>query len=750
MKTKLFLSTLLSFYFCLLSSQVPQGFNYQAFAGNDSGNPLINKDLQVKISILSDTILPVIVWEELHSTIKTTDRGIFSLVVGSGVKQSASTVNSFSDIDWTTQSLYIKTQIYYQGAWKNMGSSRLWAVPYSMVAGDLGGALDKLKVKGQTASMDSALFEVKNNTGQIVFAVYNEGVRVYVNDQAKSAKGGFAIGGFGKDKSNSQRYLFVSADSIRAYINDKTKSAKGGFAIGGFSTTKGTAVQFMNVATDPSGIINPSQNRILWYPLKNAFLTGKVLIESPDSVGTNSFASGYESKAKGQYSQALGYHSIARGDYSTAIGKNALANKINSFAFGDGASANNAESYALGKGAIASGYRSFAFGSAGVDSSGKVTSVARALGDYSFAIGQGAQAIGIGSFAIGLADTAGGGYGHAMGSLTHAMGWYSTAMGFGSGAYGVAATSIGFGCYAPGFSATSVGYFGQAIGDYSTSIGYWTWASGYASLALGYRTTSSGYNSTTLGDSTKASGSYSTAMGYSTKALSYCETAIGSYNNSYIVGSTNSWNTSDRLFVIGNGTGTSAQSNAVTVLKNGCIGLQTVTSPTYALQLPNSSTVAVGSGRAYAWTTYSDSRLKENQLPIAYGLKELMELSPMQYIHHSSIDQSTWVNENSLKTIGLIAQEVYKVIPEAVDVPQNNSTGLWGLNYDKLIPVLVKAIQEQQNQIESTNQENHQLKSQVQSLQEKVEQIETQQKEIDEIKTLVNNLIANQTTKGSN
>ena len=124
-----------------------------------------------------------------------------------------------------------------------------------------------------------------------------------------------------------------------------------------------------------------------------------------------------------------------------------------------------------------------------------------------------------------------------------------------------------------------------------------------------------------------------------------------------------------------------------------------------------------------------------------------MELSPKQYVHHSSIDQSTWGKENIPRTIGLIAQEVYDIIPEAVDVPENSVTGLWGLNYDKLIPVLVKAIQEQQTQIESYKSENDNLKSQVQSLQGKAEQIETQQKEIDELKALVNSLITSQTTQ---
>ncbi|MCX6333605.1 MAG: hypothetical protein NT092_04785, partial [Bacteroidia bacterium] len=86
MKTKLFLSFLLSFYFCLLSSQVPQGFNYQAIARDGSGDPIINTTLPVKIAVLSDTTAtPFVIWEELHSGIKTNGFGLFTLVIGTGV-----------------------------------------------------------------------------------------------------------------------------------------------------------------------------------------------------------------------------------------------------------------------------------------------------------------------------------------------------------------------------------------------------------------------------------------------------------------------------------------------------------------------------------------------------------------------------------------------------------------------------------------------------------------------------------------
>jgi hypothetical protein len=191
----------------------------------------------------------------------------------------------------------------------------------------------------------------------------------------------------------------------------------------------------------------------------------------------------------------------------------------------------------------------------------------------------------------------------------------------------------------------------------------------------------------------------------------------------------------DPIFVIGIGSSLNNRRNAMTVLKNGCIGLQYVMQPTYALQMANNSTIGVGSGIAYAWTTYSDSRLKENQTSLKYGLKEIMKLIPKQYIHHTSIDKTKWSFEDAPKTIGLVAQDVYNVIPEAVNVPKNEASDLWGLDYDKFIPVLVKAIQEQQQIIEKQQAEIDHLKS--------------LENEVIELKTLVNTLLANQSGQGN-
>jgi uncharacterized protein (TIGR02145 family) len=232
---------------CISSiAQVPQGFNYQAVAHTSTGAPIANTTIQVKAAILSDTLTPVVVWEELHSTVKTNANGVFSLIIGTGTRQSGSAL-TFNEVAWT-KSLFIKMQLYYQNSWKNMGSAKLWAVPYAMVADELSGSVKKLTVTGGTSDMEEALFEVKNKEGQTVFAVYNEGVRIYVDDGAKGVKGGFAIGGFGTNKGPGEEYLRVTRDSTRIYLNDTiSKAVKGGFAIGGFGTTKKPGSEYMMV-----------------------------------------------------------------------------------------------------------------------------------------------------------------------------------------------------------------------------------------------------------------------------------------------------------------------------------------------------------------------------------------------------------------------------------------------------------------------------------------------------------------------
>jgi hypothetical protein len=770
---------------------------------------------------------------------------MISLVVGAGTKSGGSAA-TFSAIDWSTQTLFLKTEVKYPGtSWTDMGTSQIWAVPYSLLAKNVA-PLSKLGITGTTTDMEEALFEVKNQAGKTVFAVYNEGVRAYVgNGNAKGAKGGFSVGGYDATKGTTydlfvlntdsarlyfdskpnlkgvrggfsvggydmtkggvrnyldisndsvriyldtnpltkgkkggfsvggydmtkggipvQSYLDISKDSVRIYIdsNPLTKGKKGGFAVGGYDMTKsGSNDNYLNVNTDATGIVKPV-NRILWYPIKNAFLAGNIRIGTPDSVGVNSFATGYRSKSRGMYSQAMGYKAIANGDYSTAIGKNAVANNINSFAFGDSARAINAEGYAIGRGAVASGYRSFAFGSAGVDTFGIPTDVSRAIGDYSFAIGQGSNSIGKGSFSVGIADIAKGNYSVALGYKASATGngaisignysvasnYYATAMGWFTTASGQFSTALGTYTVASINNATAMGSYTTASGQVSTAMGSLTTASGGGSTAMGIGTTASefvatamgwntvasgglstamgrgtnatGYNSTSMGWNSIASGGVSTAMGYYTKAPSYCETVIGSNNTTYDVGSMNSWNTSDRLFVIGNGASSSAPSNAVTVLKNGNVGIGTDI-PGYSLTI--SGTAWCSSG---IWTG-SDIRWKKNITEIDDALSNVLKLKPVTY--QWKTDEFPGMNFTNDVQIGLIAQDVEKVFPNLV---MTNNNGYKAVSYEKLSVILLEGMKEQQQVIVKQQNEIDHLKS--------------LENEVLQLKTLVNSLIANQT-----
>jgi len=75
----------------------------------------------------------------------------------------------------------------------------------------------------------------------------------------------------------------------------------------------------------------------------------------------------------------------------------------------------------------------------------------------------------------------------------------------------------------------------------------------------------------------KTQGLHSTAFGFHTTAPSYSSFAIGHYNRNPITYSATSWILSDPLFVIGNGVDALKTSNALTVLKNGNVGIGTST-----------------------------------------------------------------------------------------------------------------------------------------------------------------------------
>jgi len=84
----------------------------------------------------------------------------------------------------------------------------------------------------------------------------------------------------------------------------------------------------------------------------------------------------------------------------------------------------------------------------------------------------------------------------------------------------------------------------------------------------------------------------------------------------------------------------------------------------------------------------SDRRLKKNVEDLELGLNTIQKLKPKKY---------EWINDDK-KDFGLIAQDVEE-ITELERIVHTRKNGLKSINYTGLIPILIKSIQEQQEQI---------------------------------------------------
>ena len=105
------------------------------------------------------------------------------------------------------------------------------------------------------------------------------------------------------------------------------------------------------------------------------------------------------------------------------------------------------------------------------------------------------------------------------------------------------------------------------------------------------------------------------------------------------------------------------------------------------------------------WTNGSDARLKNITGEIQNGLAKVMTLRAAEF---------TWKHDADNKPcVGLIAQDVQAVLPEAVDESsyiRDDETKYLGVNYDQTIPLLVAAIQELKAELDSVKSEQATIK----------------------------------------
>jgi trimeric autotransporter adhesin len=147
----------------------------------------------------------------------------------------------------------------------------------------------------------------------------------------------------------------------------------------------------------------------------------------------------------------------------------------------------------------------------------------------------------------------------------------------------------------------------------------------------------------------------------------------------------------------------------LTLSMDGKVGIGT-TSPAYKLHV---------AGDIYTTGTYqgSDLRLKDDVQDLGYGVREVLQLRPVSY---------RWKDATlGPPTLGLIAQEVQPVLPELV-ARGTDEAGLLSLNYTGLIPVLVKAVQEQQAALSQKDAELADLRAENTTLSTRLAALEEQ------------------------
>jgi hypothetical protein len=317
--------------------------------------------------------------------------------------------------------------------------------------------------------------------------------------------------------------------------------------------------------------------------------------------------------------------------------------------------------------------------------------------------------------ATGLLSTVGGGF------LNKSTGEYSTIAGGNENQATGSYPTVGGGCknLASGiFSSILGGVLNQASGQYSTVGGgvinkasgsYSTVGGGVSNQATGYISTIAGGNANCAigyistiagGNSNQASGSYSiVGGGVSNQAKGECSFIGGGGSNiasgslSGILGGLSNTVTHACSFAIGSSL--TSTSGSTTYMNNATVACH--------LQVGGTTTMNTTTGRidasndVVAFAT-SDYRLKENIQPIKNALCKLIGVSGNTFDWKPlTQEEIQTIHGNKGRDVGVIAQEIEAILPEAVTTRDN---GYKAVNYEKIIPLLIEAIKDQQKQID--------------------------------------------------
>jgi len=106
------LTIMIVFLFCyqIGLSQNQKGITFQAAARTSYGVIMPNKQIQVRISILEDTVSEELLYQEIKS-VTTNPLGLFTILIGAAEPAKVITIGTFEKINWTAATYFIRVEI---------------------------------------------------------------------------------------------------------------------------------------------------------------------------------------------------------------------------------------------------------------------------------------------------------------------------------------------------------------------------------------------------------------------------------------------------------------------------------------------------------------------------------------------------------------------------------------------------------------------------------------------------------------
>jgi trimeric autotransporter adhesin len=333
----------------------------------------------------------------------------------------------------------------------------------------------------------------------------------------------------------------------------------------------------------------------------------------------------------------------------------------------------------------------------------------------------------IGAYALYSNTT--GGDNTASGSLAlqfNTTGWDNTATGAGAleqANTGNSNTAGGTGALqltTSGSNNTGFGYSALAVNSVGSNNTALSYDAGPNSINLNYATAIgansvvSASNAMTFGASgavSSGTGQVNVGIGTATPAyrldVSYGDMIVRGVQNFTLSGETAYFYLGDTNHVIRavDAQGiylTSASASGLLVADGGNVGIGTTT-PDNLLSV-NGSADKPGGG---SWGTFSDLRLKTLDGSFNSGLSQVLRINPVRYRYKEGNAMGIGDREEH---VGLVAQDVQKVIPEAVT---ENSKGYLLVNNDPIIWAMLNAIKEQQWEISAQQRQIRSQRSQI-------------------------------------